>query len=240
MKSPEVLSVSYDSVEMVVEIDSKSEDLASDTFSAAKGHSNFRSPLLLDNGMYYFEFLILNPRMSIIEFLNTFTKKKKIEDYRQSHYDYILKDNKLNPLYKSTVRVGIVSVKESFDASLGCSNTSYAYRSTDGALINDTEKKLTGVSAEIGDVIGILAFVRPPIPDFLKDKIDPANKQFLKFYVNGKEVKEQFIGLNDNFFNPALTLYNFARVKSVKEKEQKYFVNVKKDYPNCLQKCFSV
>ena len=58
--------------------------------------------------------------------------------------------------------------------------------------------------------------MKPPRPEFLKnvnEKNSENNSEcYIKFFKNGMEQKEAFIGIYEGSYHAAITLYNFAKV----------------------------
>jgi len=184
-----------------------------------KGHTNFYSQQSISQGMYYFEVDIISLDYNIHEYINC----KRTDEFSKKYYENILQNLKA---YQPNARIGFINSNGDLDLTIGAEKYSYAYR-TDGALINDGESTISNFSYNKGDCIGALIHLKPPRPDFLKnlnEEISGKNIEcFIKFYKNGIEMKEAYIGIFEGNYHAAITLYNFAKANVNFGPNFKYF-----------------
>jgi len=175
--------------------------------SGKKGHSNFHSMQNISLGVYYFEVEIISLEYNIHEYITT----KRIDEFSKKYYENILHNIKA---YMPSVRIGFVNSSGDLDLAIGAEKYSYAYRA-DGMIINDGEYKENNSFYNKGDCIGALIQMKPPRPDFLKNVNDKNsennNECYVKYFKNGVEQKEVFIGIHEGSYHAAITLYNFAK-----------------------------
>lgn len=184
-----------------------------------KGHSNFYSNQVITSGTFYFEITIKNLEFKIYDFINA----KKLDEFSKKYYDNIISNPKS---YNPNIRVGLSLSSKDLEIPVGSDQDSYCYRIRDGALI--TEGQILGYNeiCNTEDVIGVLIKLKPPMPEFmiksknLTEIVDNEGNQnvkntecFIKYFVNGVEQKEGFIGLKEGDYNIVVTLYNFSKAE---------------------------
>jgi hypothetical protein len=173
-----------------------------------KGHTNYYSKQNMSQGLYYFEVDIISLDYNIHEYINN----KRTDEFSKKYYENILQNIKA---YLPNVRIGLINSNGDLDLTIGAEKYSYAYRA-DGVIINDGEYVENNSSFSKGDCIGALIHLKPPRPDFLKNlNVENSGKNiecYIKFYKNGIEQKEAFIGIFEGSYHAAVTLYNFAKV----------------------------
>lgn len=174
-----------------------------------KGHINYYSKQNISQGLYYFEVEIISLEYNIQEYIYN----KRTDEFSKKYYENILQNIKA---YMPNIRIGYVNSDGDLDLTIGAEKYSFAYRSNDGLLINDGEYIDGNLNYTKGDCIGALIHLKPPRPDFLKNSNAENSEKnlecFIKFYKNGVEQKEAFLGIFEGNYHAAVTLYNFAKV----------------------------
>lgn len=178
-----------------------------------KGHLNYYSLNPIQSGTFYFEVKINSLDFNVNEWIN----QKRIDEFSKKYYENIITKPKL---FSPNIRIGISHNKCDLEIPVGSDQNSYCYRLKDGALISEGDIKGHNISCENGDVIGVLIKMKPPMPEFLKAKmleyeeqISVNNECYIKFYVNGIEQQNNFIGLHEGEYHLVITLYNFAQAE---------------------------
>lgn len=180
------------------------------------GHTTFHTSQSVSAGTYYFEIEI----ESIDKNVNDLVNIKKLDEFQKKYYENLIS----NPReYQSTIRVGIINKKSDLRMPLGSDKLSYGYRNSDGAIINDGKYIEGNFSFYKKDVVGILVFLKPPMPSFFKNEIVKEDldsegnirnsESYIKFFINSLPQKNIVLGLWQGEYFPAITLYNFAQVK---------------------------
>jgi len=188
-----------------------------------KGHTNFYSIKPIQSGTFYFEIKIKSLSFNVLDWIN----QKRIEDFSKKYYENILINTKS---YIPNIRVGLSNYKCDLELPVGSDANSYCYRASDGVIITEGEIKGKNKLSENDDVIGVLVKIKPPMPDFLKAKIlenedkNSLNSEcFLKFFINGLEQPDYFVGLCEGDYHIVITLYNFAQAEIDFGNKLRYF-----------------
>ncbi len=192
-----------------------------------KGHLNFKSATEIDfSNEEKFVEIILNDLSSKFRSKEYFYEKEISEEAKE-YYSKI----KSNGSYDSNVRVGIINSSCDTDISCGSELKSYGYRVTDGALINDGKILNQNDTLREGDVLCICYTIRPPKPKFMMEERENQElsrensdkriieASYVKFYVNGIEQEYKFEGLYEGKYHLVISLYNYAEVELVLNKE---------------------
>lgn len=188
-----------------------------------KGHTNFYSIKPIQSGTFYFEIKIKSLSFNIIDWIN----QKRIDDFSKKYYDNVL----VNPKsYVPNIRVGLSHYKCDLELPVGSDVNSYCYKANDGLIITEGEVKGKNKVCVNDDIIGVLVKIKPPMPDFLKAKIleneekNSINSEcYLKFFINGVEQPDYFIGLCEGDYHIVITLYNFAQAEIDFGNKLRYF-----------------
>ncbi len=208
---PNIPNANFSTLEIINRLDFKNS--ASYFLEGSKGHSNYISIQQIKNGTFYLEVKIKSLDFSISDWIN----QKKTDEFSKKYYENI----SANPIgFSPNIRIGLSHEKSDLEIPVGSDMKSYCYRARDGAIITEGEIKRINVPCENNDVIGVLIKMKPPMPEFLKEKILEKGEKsllnsdcYVKFFINGKEVENNFFAISEGDYYIVITLYNYSKAE---------------------------
>lgn len=146
-------------------------------FVGDKGHFNYISKEFIEMSSKKQAFELKIENCSKFNYNEYFKDKKKTGHYSSEYFDNLIK----NGNYFPNVRFGIMHEYSDKRITVGTEFITYSYRTLDGALLNNGNLNLYNTYLREDDILGMVIVLRPPKPEFLKNKNSLSNENKSKF-----------------------------------------------------------
>lgn len=193
------------------------------TMEGIRGHVNYISlkPITIPC-LFELNIVDLYSKFNPIKFF----EENSTDDYSKEYYKMLLKKGSYFP----NVRFGILHEKGNKFVSAGSDISSFAFRVTDGILINNGEIKGYNDCMRESEILGIKCEYKIKSDDnnlSLKEinstknksksninfNVCENNKIEVKYYINGKIQDNGFVDIENGKYHLIITIYNFAEVQ---------------------------